>query len=251
MEQLVERRFFRWCAERDCRVCYIRKVRLSLKRWIVCDVTSFCSAQIIWVKSTDLMDSWASWCAIHQCNEQKEKRRNENDLNRKLLSGWRVVVLQFCVDRMANRPVELENQNLSNQETTNSGSNSDIAAETTLFEQIAVQIHRYRGNFLYFQRLPGILNLLEVVSKLILVDHRLVTIHLKWLTNPTTHFVQCFGLLTFALILVACNNYYDPWLGIVVTGMINRFSRLNLDRQRLFLHPNQCSLDLISNLSPR
>ena len=69
------------------------------------------------------------------------------------------------VDRMANRPAELENRNVSGQDAENSGSNSDIAAETTLFEQIAVQIHRYRGNFRYFQRLPGILNLLELVSE--------------------------------------------------------------------------------------
>lgn len=72
---------------------------------------------------------------------------------------------------MANRPVELQNPNLSNQqESVNSGSNSDIAAETTLFEQIAVQIHRYRGNFLYFQRLPGILNLLELVSSTVISE---------------------------------------------------------------------------------
>lgn len=84
---------------------------------------------------------------------------------------------------MANRPVELQNpnsnpnSNLSNQQDSgNSGSNSDIGAETTLFEQIAVQIHRYRGNFLYFQRLPGILNLLELVSPF---DNDLVVISVK------------------------------------------------------------------------
>lgn len=44
---------------------------------------------------------------------------------------------------------------------------SDIPPETTLFEQIALKVHRYKGNFIYLQRLPGILNLLEIVSILI------------------------------------------------------------------------------------
>lgn len=41
------------------------------------------------------------------------------------------------------------------------------------------------------------------------------------ISTNTVPFVQFFGLLTFSLILVACNNYYDPWMGIVVTGRIN------------------------------
>lgn len=67
---------------------------------------------------------------------------------------------------MANRPIELQqNQNSAQSNGDVSSNNSDIPPETTLFEQIAVQIHRYKDNFIYLQRLPGILNLLELVIK--------------------------------------------------------------------------------------
>ena len=116
---------------------------------------------------------------------------------------------------MANRPIELQNTNQSNsnQDGVISSSNSqDIPPETTtLFEQIAIQIHRYKSNFIYFQRLSGVLNLLELA----------------------------FGFLTFILILIACNNYYDPWMGIVISGRaIGRNCKLNSFLNKKFINFN-------------
>lgn len=67
----------------------------------------------------------------------------------------------------ANQPTEISDQNLNRTQSieSNNSNQSDVPPTTTLFEQIALQVHRYKGNFLYLQKLPGILNLLEIVSK--------------------------------------------------------------------------------------